>query len=566
MHLRHSYLGLALAVGLAPAAGGQSFAISFPAAVHAAPITGRAFVVVTRDSGPEPRRLAGSFVNGIPFFGEDVTALAPGRTVVIGPSTPGYPLATLHDLPAGDYWVQAVLNVYTEFHRADGHVIWAHEDQWEGQHFNTAPGNLVSEPRRVHVGAGRAPVELRLTRTLPPVQVPPDTRWVKHVKIQSPMLSRFWGRPVYLGAVVLLPEGYDEHPGVRYPVVYSQAHFSLRPPLEFSTDSFAVSPERRATLDAYNMETGYEVYRAWTSPGFPRVIAVTFQHPTPYFDDSYAVNSANNGPYGDALTTELVPFLESRFRMIAEPYARVLTGGSTGGWESLALQIFHPDFFGGAWALYPDPVDFRRYVLTDAYADSSAFVVGEPGAQQFSPVGYWFHPERELMRGNDGQPLVTMRQESQLELALGSHGRSGEQLGAWEATYAPVGADGYPMPLWDKRTGHIDHAVADSMRAHGYDLRAYLADHWASVGPRLVDKIHVDVGDMDNFYLNLAVYDLQAFLDSTSAPRANAVFHYGRPEKGHGWQHTTEANIVREMADFITAHAPTGENVAQWKY
>jgi hypothetical protein len=262
----------------------------------------------------------------------------------------------------------------------------------------------------------------------------------------------------------------------------------------------------------------------------------------------------------------LIPYLESHFRMIAKPYARVLTGGSTGGWESIALQIYHPDVFGGTWTLYPDPVDFRHYDMVDAYADTNAFTVGEPAGQIFSPVSPWFHPERILMRGNDGQPFLSERQFSAMEDVLGSHGRSTDQIEAWDAVYGPVGPDGYPMPLWDKRTGHIDHTVVAYMRDHGFDLRAYLAAHWATAGPQLVDKLRVDVGDMDNFYLNLAVYDLQAFLDSTKAPHVPGEFRYGRPEKGHGWQHATNAAIVREMAAAIARHAPAGEDPKRWQY
>jgi hypothetical protein len=184
----------------------------------------------------------------------------------------------------------------------------------------------------------------------------------------------------------------------------------------------------------------------------------------------------------------------------------------------------------------------------------------------FSPVSEWFHPERAVMRGNDGQVFVTIRQMSQLEAVLGSHGRSAEQFGAWEAAYGPVGADGYPVPIWDKRTGHINREVAIYMRDHGFDLTAYLKEHWSTVGPQLVDKLNIDVGDMDNFYLNLAVYDLQAFLSTTTAPHVPGVFRYGRPEKGHGWQHTTTANMIREMAATITRHAPAGENTAAWQY
>jgi S-formylglutathione hydrolase FrmB len=409
-------------------------------------------------------------------------------------------------------------------------------------------------------------VSLSLTKSVPPRALAADSKWVKRIRIQSDLLTRFWGHPVFLGAVVLLPKDYDAHPTVRYPVIFEQGHFGLDAPLGFTEDTTPWPANIRDAMKNYNLETSPELYHAWVAPGFPRFIAVTFQHPTPYFDDSYAVNSANNGPYGDAIMTELIPYLESHFRMIAQPYARVLTGGSTGGWESLALQVYHPDFFGGTWTLYPDPVDFRHYDMVDAYADSSAFVFQSMGGLFLQPSTEWRHPERFIMRGTDGQPLLSERQYSQWEEVLGSHGRSADQLEAWEAVYGPVGEDGYPKPLWNKRTGHIDHDVALYMRDHGYDLRYYLAQNWAKIGPQLVGKIHVDVGDMDNFYLNLAVYDLQAFLDAILEPRSQATFNFGRPEKGHGWQHATRAELVREMAAQVTRNAPRGVDTKSWKY
>ena len=561
-------LMLALTFGVALAASAQArFSVSFPASVHAGPITGRAFVFISHDSTPEPRLYGHPFGRGTPLFGTDVNAMQPGAVAVIGDTTLGYPFTRLTDLPAGDYYVQALLNVYTEVHRADGHTLWVHWDQWEGQQFTTSPGNVYSAITKVHLDpAAGYDVSLSLTKVIPAIEPPPDTKWVKHVKIQSDLLTRFWGHPVSLGAVVLLPKDYDTHPTVRYPVVYEQGHFGLEPPMGFTEDTTPWPAQVRDVMRGYNLETGPEVYHAWNAADFPRMIAVTFQHPTPYFDDSYAVNSANNGPYGDAIMTELIPYLESHFRIIAQPYARVLTGGSTGGWESIALQLYHPDFFGGTWTLYPDPVDFRHYDMVDAYADTNAFVFASAGGFFLQPSTEWRHPERFLMRANDGQPMITERQYSQWEEVLGSHGRSGDQLEAWEAVYGPVGDDGYPKPLWDKRTGHIDHDVATYMRDHGYDLRYYLAQSWAKIGPQLVGKIHVDVGDMDNFYLNLAVYDLQAFLDTVSTPRAQATFHYGRPEKGHGWQHGTRAQLLREMAQQITRNAPRGENTTTWRY
>jgi hypothetical protein len=438
-----------------------------------------------------------------------------------------------------------VLNVYTQVHRKDGHTIWVHMDQWEGQQWNRSPGNFYSDVQRVRLDpASGFDVKLSLTRKVAPVAVPPDTEWVKRVKIQSRMLSEFWGHPIYIGATLLLPKDYDGNPGMKYPAIYIQGHFGLGAPFGFNPQ--AVPPEtgaqRRARLDRSARETGAEFAQAWMSDDFPRMIAVTFQHPTPYYDDSYAVNSANNGPYGDALTRELIPYLEEKFRIIPQPYARFLTGGSTGGWEALALQVFHPAFFNGAWVLYPDPVDFRRYQMSNIYEDDNAFEV---------PNGDWAKLVRPLSRNAEGQVTLTMREMSLLEEVLGTRVRSGQQLAAWQAAYGPVGSDGYPKPLWDNLTGTIDRDVASYMRDQGFDLRYNLETNWPRIGKDLAGKIHVYVGDMDNYYLNLAVYLLEDFLKAAKDPAADADFRYGRPMKGHGWQPISSAEMIRMMAKSI---------------
>jgi Putative esterase len=543
---------LAALLALPAAATGQGprVEIVVPPAVRSAPLTGRMYVFVTRHDDVEPRLQVRHESDCTPFFGVDVTDLAPGTPGVIDGATLGYPVASLRDLPAGDYYVQGLVNLYSEFRRADGHTLWLHDDQWEGQQFNRSPGNLVSEVRRVHLDpAGADTVRLELTRTLPPIELPPDTKWVKHVKIQSRLLTAWWGRPIYLGATVLLPRSYETDTARRYATVYEQGHFNLRPPFGFSTDSTPETPQQRAARLARSArEPGYEFYKAWSSPRFPRLIAVTFQHPTPYFDDSYAVNSANNGPYGDALLQELIPYLESHFRMIREPWARVLTGGSTGGWEALALQVYHPDFFGGTWVLYPDPVDFRSYEIPDIYSDTNAFV---------HPVAEWMTYDVPAEDEVTGQPRITVRMESQFEAVLGSHARSGEQFAIWEATYGPTAPDGYPAELWDLRTGTIDHAVAEYFKAHDYDLRDLLERDWATLGPKLRGQIHVFVGDMDTFYLNLAVYRLEEFL-ARARPPADAEFGYGRPMKPHGWQPWTNAELMRIMSRHIERRRNAG--------
>lgn len=506
------------------------FEISFPSSVHPEAITGRVFVMITKNEKREPRLLAGSWSRSVPFFGLDVERMKPGEVAVIDENILGYPPKSLSEIPPGDYYVQSLVNIYTQFHRSDGHVIWAHMDQWEGQRFNRSPGNLHSEVKSVHLDPSSGyTIELTLDKVIPPVEVPEDTKWVKRIKIQSELLTEFWGHPIYLGAVILLPKGYDTHPDVYYPVHYIQGHFSLRAPGGF--------------------REGNSYYKTWMSDDFPRMIAVTFQHPCPYFDDSYAVNSENCGPYGDAIMTELIPAIEENFRIIRKPYARVLSGGSTGGWESLALQVFHPDFFGGTWTFFPDPIDFRYYQLVNIYEDKNAFT------KEYG----WLTLERPLMRDVHGQVLVTLRQMSQLEAVLGSKGRSGQQLDIWQAAYGPVGEDGYPKTLWDKLTGEIDSEVAQYYKK--YDLCHYIKENWSWLGPKLVGKLHISCGDMDNFYLNEAVYELEMFLEKTKDPYYAGSFQYGRPRMGHGWTPYGRGKglLEREMAEHISKNALRGE-------
>jgi hypothetical protein len=571
-----------LAAGLLSCQGGAGgntqFRVSFPASLNDAPITGRVFVTLYTRNDVEPRvaayQSARVRVGRVPLFAIDVDQLKPGDWATLDAGAVGYPLRSLRDLPAGDYYAQVVLNVYTQYHRADGHTIWAHQDHWEGQRWAYSPGNLVSKPVKVHLDPAQGfKIELTFDQKLPPLEAPKDTPWVKHIRIQSDILSKWWGVPQQLGAIVLLPKGYDDHPNTYYPVVYQQNHFSLEAPFGFTDDAnpaaYPMTPLRLAPVNLRSnvegpraftgggfRESGYEFYKSWVSDTMPGMIVVSFQHPTPFFDDSYAVNSANNGPYGDAILSELIPYVESHFRIIRKPYARVLTGGSTGGWESLALQVYHPEFFGGTWTFYPDPIDFRRYQLIDIYSDTSAFIVpnAAPGA-----------PERMLQMSPEGQPVGSMRAISQMELASGTRGRSAAQIDVWNAVYGPAGADGYPRRLFDLETGAIDREVALYMRDHGYDLRYYLEQNWPRIGPQLVGKLHILTGDYDDFFLAPAVYLMQDFLDGTNAPAYGGDFRYGRPMKGHGWQPMTTANLLREIAAHIAKNAPPGEPTASWR-
>jgi len=535
------------------ARGEARFEISYDQAVGSGPVTGRVILIIARSDAPEPRFQIGP--NATPMFGVDADSLQPGQAVIIDQTTFGHPVDSLSQLPAGDYYVQAMLNVYTKCQRSDGRTLWVHWDMG-GRFFNVSPGNLYSDVQKVRLDpAAGYKVNLRLNHVIPPDDPSKDTKWIKHVQIRSELLSKFWGVPVYLGATVILPKGYDERTDVRYPVVYAQGYVGS-PAFYFNEDPNSAKQQEGLRASS-NVQPGYEFFQAWTADKFPRFLLVTFVEPSPFFPDGYGVNSANNGPYGDAVTQELIASVEKQFRAIGKPHARLLEGASTGGWGSLSLQLKYPDFFGGAWVFNPDPIDFRRYLLVNIYEDENAFI---------APGRSWIPAERPMRRSVEGQVNLTLRQVSQFEAVLGSKGRSGFQLNAWEAIYGPVGADGYPRPLWDQRTGKIDREVALYMRDHGYDLRHYAEKNWATLGPKLAGKLHFIAGDMDNFYLNLAVYLFEDFTKKTANPRSDAIFEYGRPLKGHSWHAKNFADMLRDMAEQIKRNTPAGDSRAWAEY
>ncbi|HEV8491617.1 MAG TPA: hypothetical protein VGR76_05070, partial [Candidatus Angelobacter sp.] len=203
---------LSLALSVSAAASSITFKITLPAS-QPQPVTGRLFVIVARANDPEPRLQVGSWRSRTEMLGVDVQGLQPGQTATVDALTLGYPLKSVRELPAGDYYVEALLNVYTRFQRSDGNTIWAHMDQWEGQQFNKSPGNLFTEVGHFHLDPLTGyEIRLSLDHKIPTPLPPGDTQYVKHIKIQSKLLTQFWGQPIYLGATVLLPEGYETHP------------------------------------------------------------------------------------------------------------------------------------------------------------------------------------------------------------------------------------------------------------------------------------------------------------------------------------------------------------------
>ena len=534
---------LLLALGAPPltlaAQTGPRFEISIAPSARSEPVTGRVYVAISKlaDTSGTPIRRTGE--SGDPLFGANVENLAAGRGAVIDGSAFGHPVQSLRDIPAGRYRVQPFVNVYTKFARADGKTVWLHMDQWEGQQWKSSPGNIYGEPTTITWDPkSSTAIKLVADKVIPPIVVPADNESVKRIKLQSAILTKWWGHPIFLGATVLLPKDYDKHPDVKYPVVYQHGHFSLRAP-----GGFGSTQGGGATFTNY-----------WNADGTPRVILVTLQHPSPYYDDSYGVNSENNGPYGDAIIQELLPKIETQFRVLRQPWARLLTGGSTGGWISLAHQVLYPDSYGGTWSLCPDGVDFRYHQIVDIYADSNAYWLKR---------GSWMNIDRPDSRRPDGNIQTMMKDENWFELAAGDHSRGGGQWDIWEATYGPVGADGYPLPIWNKKTGVIDKQVAAYWKQH-FDLRNILETNWSTLGPKVADKINVYVGDADTYFLNMGVHRLDEFLKKTSNPKhvGEIVF---QPMAPHCWGPSLQ-ELIPKMTAHMEKSAPAGADLRSWRY
>ncbi len=548
------------------------FAVTIPGRSSATTLDGRLLLMLSNDSTDEPRFQIGDQEETQLIFGVEVDGWAPGRPMTVDARANGYPLESLTGVPAGRYRVQALLNRYETFHRADGRIVKLPPDRGEGQQWSRKPGNLYSTPRWIDWNPKRPGViAVSLDQEIPEIARPTDTKYVRHERIQSKLLSDFWGTPVYLGANILMPEGFDAHPDARFPLVIDHGHFpaDFEPWRETPPDP-DLKPDYSARFDlqGYNriqQQEAYKFYQEWTGPGFPRVLLVQIQHPTPYYDDSYAVNSENNGPYGDAIMHELLPYLEQKYRGIGQGWARFTYGGSTGGWEAMAVQMFYPDEFNGAWAACPDPIDFQQYTVIDLYADRSAYQSGGP----------WKFVPRPGHRDYRGHISTTVEQSNRLELVLGTRGRSGGQWDIWQAVYSPVGADGYPAPIWDKRTGVIDPTVAQYWKDH-FDLGNILQRDWPTLGPKLNGKLHIYVGEADNYFLNNAVYLVENRLKLLTDPAPDIEVDY-QPRAEHCWNgdHTRPnaysrlryaQMFVPRIMDQIRKHHPADADTLSWRY
>ncbi|MEQ9438225.1 MAG: alpha/beta hydrolase-fold protein [Cyclobacteriaceae bacterium] len=548
------------------------FAVSFSEELSSEPLDGRLLLLISDNNEAEPRFQIEDGPNTQLVFGMDVNGLKPGKEAFLSDTLFGYPIRSMEDIPAGEYYVQALLHKYETFNLANGHTVKLPMDQGEGQQWNRSPGNLYSTPQKVTFDpSDDETFHITLDQEIPPIEEPEDTEYIKHITMQSDLLTEFWGRPMYLGANILLPEGFEDNPEARYPICIFHGHF----PYTFGgfreeapDPNLEPDYSERFKMEGYNriqQQEAHDFYQTWTGPDFPRMIIVEIQHQNPYYDDSYAVNSANLGPYGDAITHELIPYIEEQFQGIGEGWARFLYGGSTGGWEALAAQVMYPDEYNGCFAACPDPIDFRAYTVVDIYQDTNAYYL--PSRFKKTP--------RPGHRDYLGHVSATLEDMNHRELALGTHSRSGQQWDIWQAVYSPTGDDGYPKPIWDKLTGTIDPGVAEYWQEN-YDLRYILERDWNKLGPDLQGKIHIYCGDMDNYYLNNAVMLMEEFLVNTQNPHYDGEVAYGDGAE-HCWNGDPEqpnaisrlrynTMYVPKILERIKEGAPSGADLTSWRY
>lgn len=551
------------------------FSISFSKSVSEAPLDGRVLLFIADNNKTEPRNQLSDDAPSQLVYGLNVDALKPGQSATIDASVFGYPVKSIAQLPAGEYWVQAMLHRYETFKRADGHTVKLPMDRGEGQQWRSAPGNLFSKPFKIKYNPKSTQTfQVVMDQQNPPLPDPKtkETKYIKYFKMRSEMLSKFWGRDMYLAAWVLLPHGFDEHPEARYPLCVYHGHFPSEmgdfsetpPPANMDTTDYS----ERFKIYGYNKLAAQEAhnnYKQWVAPNFPRYLVIEIQHANQYYDDSYAVNSENLGPYGDAITYELIPAIEKQYRGIGQGWARFLYGGSTGGWEALAVQVKYPDQYGGCFAACPDPISFSAYTSFDLYKEKNAYFIESP----------WKRTPRPGKRNYLGQVSCTVQDMNYHELALGDKSRSGGQWDIWEAVYSPVGPDGYPKRIFNKLTGEIDHQVAEYWREN-YDLLHILKRDWKTLGPKLRGKIHIYCGDMDNFYLNNAVYLMEDFLKSTQNPPYEGEVAYGDRFE-HCWNgdpnlpnYITRLRYntmyLTKILKLIERNAPKGADLSSWRY
>jgi S-formylglutathione hydrolase FrmB len=450
-----------------PANDGLRFEVELNSSLSSTPVSGRILIFMTRSS-TTMEVVQPSFLefDKVWIAAKEIRNFRPGQTVEINADTLAYPAAFSTAAP-GDYQIMALLDQDHSFPYSE-----------------MGPGDLrsvVTSARELRPAESK-PIKLVLSKRVEDEHPVSDTESVKLITFQSPVLSAFWGRPIWMRAGVVLPPNYASN-NSRYPVVYKIHGFG------------------GSHLGAW--KSAPALLKKMTDGTLPAMINVYLDGTCPWGHHEFA-DSANNGPWGQALTSEFIPYLESKFRMDGVPRGRLLTGHSSGGWSSLWLQVNYPEVFGGTWSTSPDPVDFRAFSGADLTQLPAENLYDGPGGKP-----------RNICRFQ-GREIFSWYQYAHFARVVGIYGG---QLESFEAVFGPRGEDGRPMPMFDRETGAVDPFVEKAWER--YDISRLLARDWQTLGPKLQGKLHLAVGTIDNFHLEEAVYLLR---DRLKALGSDATF------------------------------------------
>jgi putative esterase len=449
---------LSLSLGVFSFAAPLRFEITLDPSIAPHGTSGRLLVFLA--DAKQPRDvLSGGFVPGETWIAaKEVEYFAAGSTIHFDADVMAYPKPFSQAAP-GDYEFMALLDPDHSYARAaqDGGDLYS----------------AVVTVRGINP-ADAAPVKLVITKLTPARPAPADTDNVKLVEFVSPMLSKFWGRPITMRAGVVLPPDYAASAAKKYPAVYNIHGFGgdhtgawrAAPAILKETTEGKRFPMVHVFLDA-SFSTGHHVF----------------------------ADSVNNGPWGRALTEELIPHLEKRFRLIPKTSARFLTGHSSGGWSTMWLEVNYPDVFGGTWSTSPDPVDLHSFTGVDV----------TPGSMQNMYKNKAGGP-LNLVRIN-GKEIASFEQFAKAEEVQGEYGG---QIASFEWVWSPKGPGGRPMKMFNRETGEQDPFVQQAWEK--YDIRKIVEKNWPTLGPKLLGKVHLVVGSEDTFHLEEAAMMLCDFL------------------------------------------------------
>jgi len=423
-------------------------------------------------------------------------------------------ILTVNDSKGWSQWARLDKHTFDNIHGGTYYIQLLWDQNFEEPGIN-ASGNIFSKLQKV-VLTGNQNLDIQLSELIEPEKLL-DHQLVKLAYHKSDTLSKWWGKPVYERAAILLPSNYYKNPDKEYPIRYH------------------IGGGFSSCYRVNNLITDTVFYNWWLSDEAPQIISV-------FLDGTlngnlYHIDSDNFGPFGYSLINEFVPYIENLYRGTNLPDTRFTDGCSTGGYGSLALQLFYPETFNGVFCYSPDPISFWTFFTANIYEDDNLF---------YDQYGY----ERFVRRALLDDRTISIRDWIQFENVLGYSGTyidSDHEFGFLTLIFGPKGADGHPVPLFDPITGNIDSIVAESWRR--YDLIHYVEDNWVTIGSKLQGKIYIWSGTNDAHSLNIPVYFFDYNFSRLENPKPDAIFEY-TPNCGHCEKYS-HRRILEQIAEKI---------------